>query len=87
MKAHYRYEFRGLADPPELEVKEAGPFTPDEAFVWGQVQACNRTLEKGRPWVCHYEALKPPDRSRLIGKWVSVLLGILLGLLVWRFLR
>lgn len=58
-RSKYRFEFRGLADPPEYEVFDAGPFTKEEADAFGRGTTIERTLRAGKPRVGRWYAVAP----------------------------
>jgi hypothetical protein len=83
MRRYYRFEFRTLTDPEETRSVEQGPFSPSDAAVFGQMETARYAINSGRNWVCHYQAVP----RNITGRLISVALGILLGLLIWRWLR
>jgi len=82
-KNMYRFALRTLVEPIERTTLEAGPFTMDEAALFGQMEAANRASISGRPWVCNYgpvvEAAEPADSKHPALSWF--LTGVLLALI------
>jgi len=73
----YRFALRTLADPPEFAELEAGPFTPYEASMFGQMESAKRVMKTGRAWVCNYSEIA--DGATLaVGSTTATRLGLIL---------
>lgn len=85
-KTHYRFEFRGLTDPPEFQKIEAGPFTPEEAAIFGRQTIASLAVRTGRPWVGKWHEVKGPTLSWHLTVAAFIITVVVLACAAVRFL-
>ena len=85
MKSRYKFQIRPLIDEPVLlgfEL-EAGPFTPEEAERFGDLETDKCVANTGKQWVYRWEMIPDPPPSRFPLRGLLIIVGcVLLGYLI-----
>lgn len=79
-KNKYRFRFRPLAGPPDVDhsTMEAGPFTRDEADLFGHRGVERRVLLTGVTWAVDYAPIEDEDTPTTPWGFVVIFLILVL---------